>query len=119
MSGSKAARNTAAITNRCQGGGNKLSGLAPSVDRLAANLSAYNRAVHETPTRRAFVLGRTIVGAASNPCAKPGCKCDAFLNSKPCQNNNACGMAFPLNQNPANSGVYPTRWAGNSGYVAK
>jgi hypothetical protein len=81
-------------------------------------LSAYNRAVHETPTRRAFVLGKNS-GLAVNPCAKPGCACDAFLNSKTCQGNNACKMAFPLNQNPANSGVYPTRWAGNSGYVAK
>ena len=78
MSGSKAARNTAAITNRCQGGGDKLSGLAPSINRLPANLSAYNRAVHITPTRKAFVLGRDIMGAANNPCAKPGCKCDAF-----------------------------------------
>ena len=51
MSGSKAARNTAAITNRCQGGGDKLSGLAPSINRLPANLSAYNRAVHHYPTQ--------------------------------------------------------------------
>ena len=67
MSGSKAARNTAAITNRCQGGGDKLSGLAPSINRLPANLSAYNRACIITPTRKAFVLGRDIMGAANNP----------------------------------------------------
>ena len=117
MSGSKAARNTGSLTNRCQGGGNKLSGLAPSVHRLPANLSAYNRAIHTTPTQKAFVLGRTIMGA-SNPCAKPGCACDRFLDSKDCQNNPNCRKQFPLNQNPANSGVYGNRWARNVGYVA-
>lgn len=111
MSGSKAARNTAAITNRCQGGGNKLSGLAPSVHRLAANLSAYNRATHKTPTQLAFKL-------AGVPCKKPGCECDKYLNSNSCQNDPACRKAFPLNQHPANSGVYATRWARNMGYVA-
>ena len=111
MSGSKAARNTAAITNSCQGGGNKLSGLAPTVNRLPANLSAYNRATHKTPSQLAFSMSPT-------QCKKPGCGCDSFLNSKQCQNDAACRKAFPLNQHPANSGVYGTRWARNMGYVA-
>ena len=104
MSGGKMSRNAASLTARCQGGGPKLAGTAPRVGVNAILLSkSYDKAPNTTVTREAFkVLGEV--------CRNAGCGCDAAINSLWCQTNGRCKKLFPYNQNPANSGVYPTRW---------
>ncbi len=105
MSGSKASRNESSITARCQGGGPKLAGTAPRVGKLAILLTrSYDRAPNNTVSHKAYKL-------LGDVCKNAGCGCDKAINSMMCQGNIACRSMFPYNQNPANSGVYPTRWA--------
>ena len=85
------------LTNRCNGGGCKLAGLAPSVGNpLPSVRSAWNRTVHKTPTR----LAKELLPA---DCKKPGCECDKALIAL--KNN-----AFPLSRNQS----YRSRWAPGS-----
>ena len=99
------ARNEASITARCQGGGPKLSGTAPRVGKGALLLThSYNRVSNTTDSRKAYKLLGSV-------CRNAGCACDKAIDSIKCQGNPACRKVFPYNQHPANSGVYPTRWA--------
>ena len=92
------------LTNRCNGGGCKLAGLAPSVGNPIPSVrSAWSRTVHKTPSR----LAKELVGA---DCNKPGCKCDKALKSALCQDNAVCKEAFPLSRNQS----YRSRWAPGS-----
>ncbi len=105
MSGSKMSRNEASITARCQGGGDKLAGTAPSVGApLPSNRAAYSRVNNTTATHRAYKM-------LGNVCKNAGCGCDAALNSMMCQGNIACRSMFPVNQNPVQGGVHARRWA--------
>lgn len=104
MSGSKMARNEASITARCQGGGPKLAGTVPRTNASALMLStSYDKGPNSTASHQAFKLLGEI-------CRNAGCGCDKAINSIMCQGSTSCRKIFPYNQNPANSGVYPTRW---------
>ena len=99
MSGSRASRNTASITTRCQGGGSKLAGTAPRVGKDALLLSrSYDRAPNTTTTNRAFALLGPV-------CKNAGCGCDKAINSLACQSSAGCKAMFPRDQHPANGGI--------------
>ena len=85
------------LTNRCNGGGSKLSGLAPSVGNpLPSVRSAWRRTVHKTPSRLAKEL-------LPIQCKTPGCTCDRALIALK-------NSAFPLSRNQS----YRPRWAPGS-----
>ena len=104
MSGSKASRNESSITARCQGGGDKLAGIAPRVGKSAILTPTLNRTSNSTVSHKAFVL-------LGEVCRNAGCGCDKAINSFMCQGNASCRSMFPYNQRPTGSGVHGRRWA--------
>ena len=117
MSAGKNARNVSSLVNQCQGGGNKLAGLAPSVGvPIPANIASRNRTAPNTVTYLANDILTKLTPTNKN-CASAGCKCDHTLVSNVCQNNTRCNQAFPKNVHQANSGVHANRWRSSGMYV--